>query len=42
VCTTPSPHGFTTITGAKYPPSYFITYTGKPHDPDDDAEEPEQ
>jgi len=36
------PHGFTTITGAKYPPSYFINYQGQPHDPDNDAEEGER
>jgi phospholipase C len=36
------PHGFATITGAKYPPSYFINYQGQAHDPDNDAEEGER
>lgn len=39
---TQPPHGFTTITGAKYPPSYFINYQGPPHDPDNDAQEGER
>jgi phospholipase C len=32
-------HPFQTITGAKYPPQYFIKYKGTPHAPDDDGDE---
>jgi len=32
-------HPFKTVTGAKYPPSYFINYQSAPHEPDNDADE---
>jgi phospholipase C len=32
-------HPFQTITGAKYPPRYFINYKGLPEDPDDDGDD---
>ena len=32
-------HPFKTITGAKYPPSYFINYQKQPHAPDNDGDD---